>query len=166
MRTVSIENERASSTAVRRALSSGNLEHAAAMLGRPFAIAGRVSHGSKLGRSLGFPTANIHLRRMPPVSGIFAVRVHGLAKGPLPGVASVGVRPTITDSGEPVLEVFIFDFDQAIYGRRVVVEFLHKLRDEERLPDLETLARRIRGDVADARAYFARNDSVPEPAAH
>src|SRR5205814_8271485 len=70
----SIENERASSTAVRRALSSGNLEHAAAMLGRPFAIAGRVSHGSKLGRSLGFPTANIHLRRMPPVSGIFAVR--------------------------------------------------------------------------------------------
>jgi len=166
MRTVSIENERASSTAVRRALSSGNLEHAAAMLGRPFAIAGRVSHGSKLGRSLGFPTANIHLRRMPPVSGIFAVRVHGLAKAPLPGVASVGVRPTITDSGEPVLEVFIFDFDQAIYGRRVVVEFLHKLRDEERLPDLETLARRIRGDVADARAYFARNDSVPEPAAH
>src|SRR5205814_3424389 len=89
----SIENERASSTAVRRALSSGNLEHAAAMLGRPFAIAGRVSHGSKLGRSLGFPTANIHLRRMPPVSGIFAVRVHGLAKAPLPGVASVGVRP-------------------------------------------------------------------------
>jgi riboflavin kinase / FMN adenylyltransferase len=165
MRTVSIENERASSTAVRRALSSGNLEHAAAMLGRPFAIAGRVTHGTKLGRSLGFPTANIRLRRMPPLSGIFAVRVHGLGKAPLAGVASVGVRPTITDSGEPLLEVFIFDFDQPIYGRRVVVEFLHKLRDEERFPDLDTLARRIRADVADAQAYFARHDSVPEFAA-
>ena len=165
MRTVSVENERASSTAVRRALSSGNLAHAAAMLGRPFTMAGRVAHGAKLGRSLGFPTANIRLQRMPPVSGIFAVRVHGIAKTPLPGVASVGVRPTITDSGEPVLEVFIFDFDETIYGRRVVVEFLHKLRDEERLPDLETLARRIRTDVGDARAFFARNDSIPQLAA-
>ncbi len=162
MRTVSVENERASSTAVRRALSSGNLAHAAAMLGRPFTMAGRVAHGAKLGRSLGFPTANIRLKRMPPVSGIFAVRVHGIGKTPLPGVASVGVRPTITDSGEPVLEVFIFDFDEAIYGRRVVVEFLHKLRDEERLPDLETLARRIRADVGDARAFFARDPSTPE----
>lgn len=165
MRTVSVENERASSTAVRRALSSGNLAHAAAMLGRPFTMAGRVAHGAKLGRSLGFPTANIRLQRMPPVSGIFAVRVHGIAKTPLPGVASVGVRPTITDSGEPVLEVFIFDFDETIYGRCVVVEFLHKLRDEERLPDLETLARRIRTDVGDARAFFARNDSIPQLAA-
>ena len=165
MRTVSVENERASSTAVRRALSSGNLAHAAAMLGRPFTMAGRVAHGAKLGRSLGFPTANIRLQRMPPVSGIFAVRVHGIARTPLPGVASVGVRPTITDSGEPVLEVFIFDFDETIYGRRVVVEFLHKLRDEERLPDLETLARRIRTDVGDARAFFARNDSIPQLAA-
>ena len=165
MCTVSVENERASSTAVRRALSSGNLAHAAAMLGRPFTMAGRVAHGAKLGRSLGFPTANIRLQRMPPVSGIFAVRVHGIAKTPLPGVASVGVRPTITDSGEPVLEVFIFDFDETIYGRRVVVEFLHKLRDEERLPDLETLARRIRTDVGDARAFFARNDSIPQLAA-
>ena len=165
MRTVLVENERASSTAVRRALSSGNLAHAAAMLGRPFTMAGRVAHGAKLGRSLGFPTANIRLQRMPPVSGIFAVRVHGIARTPLPGVASVGVRPTITDSGEPVLEVFIFDFDETIYGRRVVVEFLHKLRDEERLPDLETLARRIRTDVGDARAFFARNDSIPQLAA-
>lgn len=165
MRTVSVENERASSTAVRRALLSGNLAHAAAMLGRHFTMTGRVAHGTKLGRTLGFPTANIRLRRIPPVSGIFAVRVHGIDETPLQGVASVGVRPTITDSGEPVLEVFIFDFDEAIYGRRVVVEFLHKLRDEERLPDLETLSRRIRADVGDARAFFARNDSVPELAA-
>jgi riboflavin kinase/FMN adenylyltransferase len=162
MRTVSVENERASSTAVRRALASGNLAHAAAMLGRAFTISGRVAHGAKLGRTLGFPTANIRLRRMPPVSGVFAVRVHGVGEAPLPGVASVGVRPTITASGEPLLEVFIFDFDQPIYGRRVTVEFLHKLRDEERLPDLDALARRIRADVEEARAFFARGDSVPE----
>jgi riboflavin kinase / FMN adenylyltransferase len=162
MRTVSVEGERASSTAVRHALSSGNLAHAAALLGRPFTIGGRVAHGAKLGRTLGYPTANIRLKRMPPVSGVFAVQVHGLGNSPLPGAASVGVRPTIIDSGEPLLEVFIFDFDRQIYGRRIVVEFMHKLRDEERLPDLDALARRIRADVADARAFFARADSVAE----
>jgi riboflavin kinase/FMN adenylyltransferase len=165
MRTVSVENERASSTAVRNALASGNLDHAAAMLGRPFTISGRVAHGAKLGRALGFPTANVRLRRLPPVSGVFAVRLHGIGETPLPGVASVGVRPTITASGDPLLEVFIFDFDQPIYGRRVTVEFLHKLRDEERLPDLDALARRIRADVDEARAFFARGDCVPELAA-
>jgi riboflavin kinase/FMN adenylyltransferase len=165
MRTVSVDNERASSTAIREALATGDLAHAAAMLGRPFTMAGRVAHGAALGRTLGFPTANIRLRRRPPVSGIFAVRVHGIATSPLQGVASVGIRPTITNSGEPVLEVFIFDFDQAIYGRRILVEFVHKLRDEERLPDLATLARRIGADVGDARAFFARNDSALELAA-
>ncbi len=165
MRTVSVENERASSTAVRNALASGNLGHAAAMLGRPFTISGRVAHGAKLGRALGFPTANVRLRRLPPVSGVFAVRLHGIGETPLPGVASVGVRPTITASGDPLLEVFIFDFDQPIYGRRVTVEFLRKLRDEERLPDLDALARRIRADVDEARAFFARGDCVPELAA-
>ena len=162
MRTVSVAHERASSTAVRHALASGNLEHAAALLGRPFGIAGRVVHGAKLGRTLGFPTANIRLKRTPPVSGIFAVHVHGLGDRPLRGVASVGVRPTIDDKGEPLLEVFIFDFDRDIYGHRVEVEFLHKLRDEERLPDLDALKRRIRGDVADAKAYFAARDPVAE----
>jgi riboflavin kinase/FMN adenylyltransferase len=165
MRTVSVDNERASSTAIRHAHSCGDLKRAAAMLGRPFTMAGRVAHGAALGRTLGFPTANIRLRRMPPVCGIFAVHVHGIAKTPLPGVASVGIRPTITDSGEPVLEVFILDFDEAIYGRRLAVEFLHKLRDEERLPNLEALARRIRADVGDARAFFARTDSALELAA-
>ena len=165
MRTVSVDNERASSTAVRRALASGDLAHAAAMLGRPFTIAGRVAHGAKLGRALGFPTANIRLKHMPPVSGVFAVRVHGVDDVPLRGVASVGVRPTIADKGDPLLEVFIFDFDRDIYGRRVEVEFLHRLRDEERLPDLDTLKRRIRGDVDDAKAYFARQEPVAELAA-
>jgi riboflavin kinase / FMN adenylyltransferase len=162
MRTVSVDGERASSSAVRHALAAGDLVHASALLGRPFSIAGRVAHGARLGRTLGFPTANIRLKRMPPVSGVFAVRVHGVGKSPLPGAASVGVRPTVTDRGDPLLEVFIFDFDRQIYGRRIVVEFLHKLRDEERLPDLDTLARRIRADVADARAFFARSDPVAE----
>ena len=155
MRTVAVEGERASSTAVRQALATGNLEHATALLGRPFTIAGRVAHGAKLGRNLGFPTANIRLRRMPPVAGVFAVRVHGLEARSHDGVASVGVRPTIVEAGEPLLEVFILDYDRVIYGKRVVVEFLHKLRDEERYPDLDTLARQIRADVAEARAYFA-----------
>ena len=92
---------------------------------------------------------------MPPVAGVFAVRVHGLDARSHDGVASVGVRPTVVAGGEPLLEVFILDYDRAIYGRRIVVEFLHKLRDEERYPDLDTLARQIRADVAEARAFFA-----------
>jgi riboflavin kinase/FMN adenylyltransferase len=165
MRTVSVEGERVSSTAVRHALTAGDLVRAAALLGRPFTITGRVAHGAKLGRTLGYPTANIRLQRVPPVSGVFAVRVHGLGPLPLQGAASVGLRPTVTEAGEPILEVFIFDFDQQIYGRRVAVEFVHKLRDEERLPDLDILAHRILGDVADARAFFARTVPVARLAA-
>jgi len=154
MRTVAIEGERASSTAVRAALAAGDLVHARALLGRGFAIWGRVGHGAKLGRRLGFPTANILQKRKPPVSGIFAVRVHGLDGPPRTGVASVGVRPTVSTEAVPVLEAFIFDFDAPIYGRRIGVEFMHKLRDEERYPDLDTLTRQIGNDVAQARDYF------------
>jgi riboflavin kinase/FMN adenylyltransferase len=165
MRTVAVEGERASSSAVRRALADGNIAHAEAMLGRPYAISGRVAHGTKLGRNLGFPTANLRLRRKPPVSGVFAVRVHGLDRVPHSGVASVGVRPTVAARGEPLLEVFILDFDRAIYGRRITVEFLHKLRDEERYADIAALARQIESDVAQARGYFTRHASVAAPAA-
>ena len=154
MRTVAIEGERASSTAVRAALAAGDLAHAAALLGRPYVISGRVAHGAKLGRDLGFPTANIALARKPPVAGVFAVRVHGVGGAPRTGVASVGVRPTVSSSGVPLLEVFIFDFDDTIYGKRVGVEFVHKLRDEERYADLEALTSQIRSDVAQARDYF------------
>ena len=154
MRTVAIDGERASSTAVRAALSAGNLAHATALLGRSFLISGRVAHGAKRGRNLGFPTANIRLKRKPPLAGIFAVRVHGLSGAPRAGVASVGVRPTVSTSGLPLLEVFIFDFNETIYGRRVGVEFLHKLRDEERYSDLDALTHQIRTDVAQARDYF------------
>src|SRR5207237_10235422 len=102
-----------------------------------------------------FPTANVPLKRKPPLTGIFAVRVHGLAPSPLTGVASLGVRPTVKVDARPLLEVFIFDFDDAIYGRRIVVEFLHKLRDEERYADLDALRRQIHADVVQARDYFA-----------
>jgi riboflavin kinase/FMN adenylyltransferase len=155
MRTVAVDGERVSSTAVRTALAAGELAHAGALLGRSFAIAGRVAHGAKRGRNLGFPTANIPLKRKPPLAGIFAVRVHGLGSTPRTGVASVGVRPTVSASGVPLLEVFIFDFDDTIYGRRVGVEFVHKLRDEERYSDLDALANQIRTDVAQARDFFS-----------
>jgi riboflavin kinase / FMN adenylyltransferase len=155
MRTVEVEGKRASSTAIRAALAEGDIEHATVLLGRPFAIAGRVAHGRKLGRSLGFPTANIAIRYKPPFTGVFAVRVHGLGGAVRVGVASLGVRPTLNAEPRPLLEVFVFDFDESIYGRHVSVEFLHKLRDEERYPDLDALARQIRVDVAQARDYFA-----------
>jgi riboflavin kinase/FMN adenylyltransferase len=95
------------------------------------------------------------LRRKPALSGIFAVQVHGLGGEACAGVASLGVRPTVKQGAKPLLEVFVFDFDEAIYGRRITVEFLHKLRDEERYADLDQLTRQIRVDVAQARDYFA-----------
>jgi riboflavin kinase / FMN adenylyltransferase len=155
MRTLVVSGERASSTAVREALAAGDLTRAEALLGRPYALAGRVAHGDKLGRNLGFPTANIVLRQRPALSGIFAVSVHGLPNGARTGVASLGVRPTVKEDAKPLLEVFIFDFDETIYGRRVNVEFLHKLRDEEKYDDLAALTQQIRADVAQAREYFA-----------
>jgi len=155
MRTVEVAGERASSTAVRNALATGDLARAAALLGRNYAISGHVGHGDKRGRGLGFPTANIALRRTPPLTGIFTVRVHGLPGGPRTGVASVGVRPTVKTDGKPLLEVFMLDFNETIYGRRITVEFLHKLRDEARFPDVDTLVRQMGRDVADAREYFA-----------
>ncbi|MEO8345099.1 MAG: bifunctional riboflavin kinase/FAD synthetase [Betaproteobacteria bacterium] len=156
MRTVAIDTQRASSTAVREALAAGNLAHAAALLGRPYAISGRVAHGDKLGRNLGYPTANIPLRHRPALTGIFAVRIHGLGSTPRAGVASIGVRPTVKQDGVPLLEVFLLDFDESIYGHRICVEFLHKLRDEEKYATLDALMRQIRVDVGHARDYFAR----------
>ena len=160
MPTVVVDGERASSTAIRGALAAGELDHAARLLGRPYAIGGKVVHGDKLGRSLGFPTANIVLRHPPPLTGVFAVRVHGLGAVPRAGAASLGVRPTVKAGAKPLLEVFVFDFDEAVYGRRIVVEFLRKLRDEERYADLDTLTRQIHADVAQAREYFATGSSA------
>ncbi len=156
MRTVAVDTQRASSTAVREALAAGNLDQAAALLGRPYTISGRVAHGDKRGRNLGFPTANIPLRHRPALQGIFAVRVHGLGANARAGVASIGVRPTVKQDGAPLLEVFLLDFDELIYGHRVTVEFLHKLRDEEKYETLDALTRQIRVDVGQARDFFAR----------
>jgi riboflavin kinase/FMN adenylyltransferase len=149
---------RISSSSVREALKRGGLEEASALLGRPYSIAGRVTHGDKLGRELGFATANIRLPHPPALAGIFVVEVLGLPQAPgstWPAVASIGVRPTVKENDVPLLEVHLFDFDQDLYGRRLEVRFLHKLRDEEKYPDLETLKNAIARDAADAREFFA-----------
>jgi riboflavin kinase/FMN adenylyltransferase len=155
--TVEVTGERASSTAVRSALAAGELAHAARLLGRPYSISGHVVHGDKLGRDIGFPTANIQLKHnRPPLMGIFAVEVSGLSGSPLPGVASLGKRPTVKNpDAAPVLEVHLFDFNADIYGRRVHVDFLHKLRDEEKYPDLDSLVAQIGRDVDNAKHYLA-----------
>jgi len=154
--TVEVAGERASSTAVRQALAAGELEHAERLLGRPYNISGRVVHGDKLGRDIGFPTANIQLKHnRPPLLGIFAVEVYGLNGEPLPGAASLGKRPTVKNpDAVPVLEVHLFDFNAEIYGRRVRVDFLHKLRDEEKYPDLDSLVAQIRRDVDHAKQFL------------
>ena len=151
---VEVAGERVSSTGVRDALANGDFQRAARLLGRPYCISGRVAHGKKLGRELGFPTANIALKRKrAPLNGIYAVKLHGIQSAPLPAVASLGVRPTVMDGAVPVLEIHVLDFNDDIYGRRVSVEFLHKLRDEEKYPDLESLRKQIAVDVAQARDY-------------
>jgi riboflavin kinase/FMN adenylyltransferase len=155
MSTIEVDGQRVSSTAVREALAAGDLDRAGALMGRPYTLSGHVAHGDKLGRTLGFPTANLPLPRMPALSGIFAVRVHGLGAAARDGVASVGVRPTVKAGARPVLEVYLFDFDESIYGRRITVEFVQKLRDEARYPDLATLTRQIRADADQARAVLA-----------
>lgn len=151
-----LENaERVSSTSIRRALEAGDMTAATAMLGRRYSMTGRVIDGNKLGKKLGFPTANVNLnRRTSPIAGIFAVLVGGLGPDQLNGVASVGTRPTV-DGIEPLLEVHIFDFDREIYGEYIRVEFIQKLRDEVRFPDLEALTRQMHIDAAQARQILA-----------
>lgn len=161
MSSVTLEGERVSSTAIREALGAGQLVRAARLLGRPYSTSGRVVQGDGLGRKLGFPTANVQMKHnRPPLAGIFAVEVAGIANTPLPGVASLGVRPTVKQAAEPVLEVYLLDFAGNVYGRHVRVDFLHKFRDEEKFADLAALTRRIATDVEDARAFFARRATL------
>jgi riboflavin kinase / FMN adenylyltransferase len=146
---------RVSSTAIRASLARGDLEGAHKLLGRPYSIAGRVVRGDQLGAKLGYPTANVRLNRLrAPLSGIFVVEVTGLGATPLPGVASLGVRPTVKERGRPTLEVHLFDFDGRIYGRRIGVTFLQKLRDEKKFDDLDALVAQMHLDAAAARDYF------------
>lgn len=151
-----LNGARISSSGVRASLVAGDLDAARLALGRPYVISGHVIHGQKLGRDLGFPTLNVPIaHKRPALAGIFAVRVHGLAAEPLPGVASLGIRPTVDDSGRVLLETFVLDWHGDAYGKLVRIEFLQKLRDEEKYVDLETLTAAIARDVTNARAYFA-----------
>ncbi len=155
MHTIEIGGERVSSSAVRDALGAGDLEHAARLLGRPYCISGRVVHGDKIGRRLGWPTANIQLKRKRvALTGVFAATVSGIDKRHLPGAASLGVRPTLGLGLRPVLEVHLFDFDQEIYGAHVTVHLLHKLRDEMKFDSFEALTAQIAHDVQVTQAYF------------
>jgi len=151
------EGERVSATRIRGLLAAGDFAHAARLLGRPFSIGGRIVHGNRMGRRLGYPTANIRLRgRVPPVRGIFAVRAHGPGARPWPGVASLGVRPMF-DGREPLLETHLFEFDGDLYGRRIEVEFVAKLRDEGKFADLDALKTQMDRDAAQAREVLDRH---------
>jgi riboflavin kinase/FMN adenylyltransferase len=152
---VAMSGVRVSSTAVREALGGGDMERARSLLGRYYAMTGRVVRGDRRGRQLGMPTANVNLcRHQSPVAGIFAVRVAGLAAGLLPGVASVGTRPTF-DGVTPLLEVHVFDFNRDIYGRYIEVQFVRRLRDELKFPDLPSLQRQMHMDAEAARRVLA-----------
>jgi riboflavin kinase/FMN adenylyltransferase len=153
---VYVGDERVSSTRIREALGRGDLAAAADMLGRDYSMSGRVVHGLGLGRDLGFPTANVNLkRRRAPVDGIFAVRVDGLRAPSLAGVASVGSRPTV-GGGKTLLEVFLFDFDASIYGDYITVRFRQRLRSEHHFGSLTALKDQIQADVAAAKAALDR----------
>lgn len=158
MPTVTNDGERISSSAVRAALASADFAQAARLLGHPYMISGHVIHGKKLGRTIGFPTLNLRVaHKRPALLGIFVVQVHGLASQPLPAVASIGVRPTVEDNGRVLLETHVFDYVQSCYGKLIRVEFLHKLRDEEKYADLPTLTEAINRDAKQARDWFGQH---------
>ena len=147
---------RVSSTAVRERLDYADYAGAARLLGRPYRMMGRVVHGRQLGRTLGFPTANLRLmRRKSPVWGILAVRVLGIAPQSLPGVASLGTRPTVNGT-EPLLEVHVFDFSGDLYGRAIEVEFVAKLRDEVKFDSLDAMVAQMQIDGAGARNLLSK----------
>ncbi|HXD08071.1 MAG TPA: bifunctional riboflavin kinase/FAD synthetase [Burkholderiaceae bacterium] len=175
MMSYEVHGQRVSSSAVRDALARGDMAEAARLLGRPYSISGHVTHGRKLGRALGesaagtgdgFRTLNLRFHhRRPAAMGVFAVQTHGLAPTPLPGVASLGIRPTIEDAGRVLLEVHCFDWPEHLgregaYGKIVRVELLHKLRDEARYDGLEALTAAIAHDVADAREWFSTHAAL------
>ncbi len=164
MHTVSIDGARVSSTRVREALAAGDLATAEKLLGRPYRMSGRVGHGNKLGRRMGMPTANIHVhRKLTPINGIFVVEVFGLDAEPLAGVANVGTRPTV-DGTRTLLEIHLLDFKGGIYGRYLSVNFLRKLRDEEKFDSIDALTQQMFADADNARVFF--RDYHPQKARH
>ncbi|MDH5183177.1 MAG: bifunctional riboflavin kinase/FAD synthetase [Gammaproteobacteria bacterium] len=154
MHTFEIMGDRVSSTRIRSALQSGELGFAEQLLGRPYRMSGRVAHGDKRGRTIGFPTANIHLhRKASPVRGVYAVEMYGVDGEPVPGVANVGIRPTVNGT-RAQLEVHLFGFSDDIYGRHVQVEFRHKLREEQRFESFDALKAQIEKDALKAKEFF------------
>ena len=147
---VDFAGARVSSTRVREALAQGRLQDAAALLGRAYSISGKVVHGAKRGRQLGFPTANVHMRHeRPALTGVYAVKLDGLN-----AVANLGVRPTIAGIPKLTLEVHVLDFDADLYGQHVHVQFLHKIRDEMKFDGLHALKSQIARDIEVARKFF------------
>lgn len=161
---VLLDGARVSATRVRSLLAAGEFAGATPLLGRPFVMEGKVEYGQQLGRTLGFPTANIHLRdRASPIQGIFAVRVGlGESECSWPGVASLGVRPTVNQVDEPLLEVHLFDFDGDLYGQRMAVEFVAKLRDELKFDGLDALTAQMNLDARKAREILGMNPRLAE----
>ncbi len=156
--TLMLDGKRVSSTRIRECIQQDDFEKAAELLGRPYSLSGRVAHGQKLGRQLGYPTINIKMGdKTLIVKGIFAVRVKGIDNRVLQGVASIGTRPTV-NGVDTILEVYILDFDQDVYGYSVEVEFLHKIRNEEKFDSLEELTVHIAQDTEQAKAFFDRDE--------
>lgn len=154
-----LAGQRVSSTLIRDALAHGDLEQAERMLGHPYAVCGRVIHGDKRGRTLGYPTANIKMaRKNTPLSGVFAVTLTGIDNLELFGVANVGIRPTVDGSAKVVLETHLFDFDRDIYGQQVAVHFKHKIRAERRFQNTDELKAQITDDVAQAKQFFVAQE--------
>lgn len=154
---------RVSSTRIREALGAGDFDVAARLLGRPYAIGGHVVRGRQLGRTLGYPTANLRFgNKTPALHGIYATRVHGVGPQPWPSVSSFGTRPTV-DGTEPLLEAHLFEFDGDLYGRRIEVEFVARLRDEEKFPDLPALVAQMHRDAEQARDLLSAGTATFEP---
>ncbi|MGE8211660.1 MAG: bifunctional riboflavin kinase/FAD synthetase [Stenotrophomonas rhizophila] len=153
---VDLHGERISSTRIRQLLREGNFTHANDLLGRPYSIGGRVVRGRQLGRTLGFPTANLRFPKTPALSGIYATWVHGVFDQPWPSVSSFGTRPTV-DGVEPLLEAHLFDFQGDLYGRHIEVEFVAKLRDEEKFQDLAALTDQMHRDAEQARHILSEH---------
>ncbi len=162
---VHLNGERISSTRIRELLVAGEFGQAADLLGRPYTIGGRVVRGQQLGRTLGFPTANLRFPRTPALSGIYATWVHGVFEQPWPSVSSFGTRPTV-QGVEPLLEAHLFDFHGDLYGRHIEVEFVAKLRDEEKFNDLPALTAQMHRDAEQARTLLNDYASPSQQPAH
>lgn len=148
------DSQRVSSSAIRTALAKGDIELATQFLGAPYHMSGRVIHGKKLGRELGFPTLNIPVKRqISPLHGVYAVKVHGLGVNPLPAIASIGTRPVVSGI-DWLLEVHLLDHNGDYYGKRVDVEFLHFLRPELNFEDLDLLKKQMQQDLVEVKDYF------------